>query len=342
MTRCNPNTVISVAKSYVGYLEKKSNSSLDDFTANAGSKNYTKFNRDYLGFGGPGGSQPMEWCGAFTSCCFVYAYGLEAAKALLCGNLHCYTPNGANFFKKKNRYIKRGEGRPQPGDVVFFYSSAKGRIGHVGIVESVTNSKVYTVEGNTSGANTLITNGGGVRRKSYALTSTYIDGYGRPDYANIESGSGDIYAPDLGDRILKNGMEGDDVKEMQSNLISLGYDCGKWGADGDFGDATEIALMKFQRDHGCDDDGEYGPITHKAMTTALAAQTPVESPRTVVIVDGDCWIRSAPGTDANRLGVAHEGDRFEYGGVTFENGWHLIAYKNQNACVSGKYAKLEG
>ena len=44
----------------------------------------------------------------------------------------------------------------------------------------------------------------------------------------------------LGDRVLKNGMSGEDVKELQLDLIKLGYDCGKWGADGDFGDATEI------------------------------------------------------------------------------------------------------
>lgn len=167
----------------------------------------------------------------------------------------------------------------------------------------------------------------------WGLMTKYFD-YANDDFAYVE--------PQLGERILRNGVEGEDVKTMQSNLIALGYDLGKWGADGDFGDATEIVLMKFQRDHGCDDDGEYGPITHKAMTTALAAQKPAESPKTVTIVGGDCWIRSAPNTSGNRLGVAHEGDKFTYGGETFENGWYLIEYKNQNACVSGKYAKLEG
>lgn len=33
--------LIDKAKSYVGYLEKASNKDLDDFTANAGSANYT-------------------------------------------------------------------------------------------------------------------------------------------------------------------------------------------------------------------------------------------------------------------------------------------------------------
>ena len=45
--RCDLNTVLTVAESQVGYLEKKSNANLDDFTANAGSANYTKYNREY-------------------------------------------------------------------------------------------------------------------------------------------------------------------------------------------------------------------------------------------------------------------------------------------------------
>lgn len=49
--------------------------------------------------------------------------------------------------------------------------------------------------------------------------------------------------------ILKKGAKGDQVRELQSRLISLGYDLGKWGADGDFGNATVRAVMEFQQDH---------------------------------------------------------------------------------------------
>ena len=47
-------------------------------------------------------------------------------------------------MKKRGRYIKRGSGKPKRGDVIYFYSSAKGRIGHVGIVYKVSGSKVKT------------------------------------------------------------------------------------------------------------------------------------------------------------------------------------------------------
>ena len=38
--------VVNIALNEVGYLEKASNSNLDSKTANAGSKNYTKYARD--------------------------------------------------------------------------------------------------------------------------------------------------------------------------------------------------------------------------------------------------------------------------------------------------------
>lgn len=334
MTKCSPNTLIQIATAELGYLEKKTSMQLDNMTANAGKNNYTKYNRDYNEWGG-GGTQPMQWCAAFVSWCFVKAYGLETAKDLLCGGIHHYTPTGASRFKKAGRYIARGKGKPQVGDVVYFYSESKGRIGHVGIVYRVDSTKVYTIEGNTSGASTLVTNGGGVQKKSYKLTSTYIDGYGRPDY----SGTAEL---ELGDRVLTEGCEGDDVKELQEALIKLGYDCGRWGADGDFGDATELALEAFQRDHGLIADGEYGAKTHAALVKALNA--PVgnsKPPRTVQIVGGNCWVRSAPSTAGSRVGVAYEGDELRYEGKT-EDGWHLVKYGKLLGWVSGKYSRLKG
>lgn len=159
------------------------------------------------------------------------------------------------------------------------------------------------------------------------------------DYSDSEI---DYSEPTLGERILKNGMEGGDVKTMQENLIALGYDCGKWGADGEFGDATEFALRAFQSDHGCGVDGEYGPESHAAMLKALAEIKAPEQVRSVKIVGGQCWVRSAPNTDSEKLGVAKEGAVLPYGGQTTESGWLLVEYDNQNGWVSGKYGKLGG
>ena len=170
----------------------------------------------------------------------------------------------------------------------------------------------------------------------WGIMDKYFD-YGDADYVSVE--------PKLGERLLENGMEGADVKELQEALIKLGYDCGRWGADGDFGDATEMAVEKFQKDNDLEVDGEYGPKSHAAMVKALAAADKTitaEILRNVVIVGGNCYVRSAPNTKGKKLGVAREGNKLQYGGQTSENGWHLVAYNNQNGWVSGKYSKLEG
>lgn len=150
-------------------------------------------------------------------------------------------------------------------------------------------------------------------------------------------------SPAVSTRVLKNGSEGEDVKALQTNLIRLGYDCGRWGADGDFGDATEMALKQFQQEHGLEPDGEYGAKTRAAMEEALATmEQPHDNPMSVKISGGNCYVRSAPNKDGKILGVAHDGDVLGYGGQTTEDGWNLVAYKGQNGWVSGKYSKIMG
>ena len=145
----------------------------------------------------------------------------------------------------------------------------------------------------------------------------------------------------IGDRDLYNGCEGPDVKQLQLNLISLGYSCGKWGADGEFGDCTEQAVEAFQRAKGLDVTGVFNGKTREAMEVALdEADEPTDDPRYVRIVGGNCYVRSAPNTSGKKLGVVHEGDILPYGGQTSPEGWHLIEYKNENGWVSGKYSRL--
>lgn len=340
--------LISVAEAEIGYLEKKSNRSLDDKTANAGSNNYTKYNRDLKNWTGEG-SIDAQWCQAFVDWCFIAAFGVEDAKKLIYVWTN-YTPTGSGAFKKKNRYIKRGSGKPKRGDVIYFYSSAKGRIGHVGIVYDVSSTKVYTIEGNTSGASSLVTNGGGVKKKSYNLTSTYIDGYGSVDYSVLSGQNYDAATiPSsktykLGDRELYNYIEGEDVQELQKALISIGFDCGSYGADGEFGDCTEMAVRQFQSKNGLEVTGRFAKADNKALQAALSGQSIEVSSadaRYVQINEGyKCYIRTAPNTDGRILGVAHSGETYKYQGITYENGWFLIEYGNKNACISGKYAKL--
>ena len=321
--------VIDVALAEVGYLEKKSNKDLNSKTKNAGSGNYTKYNRDLLKWTGVG-SINAQWCQAFVDWCFITAYGLEDAKKLIYVWTN-YTPTGSDAFKKRGRYIKRGKGTPKRGDVIYFYSSSKGRIGHVGIVYKVSGNTVYTIEGNTSGASSLITNGGGVRKKSYNMGSTYIDGYGSVDYSVLAGEPPKEYK--LGDRDLRRGDKGPDVKEMQQDLERIGYSFPKYGCDGDFGDETEANVRGFQRVSGLEPTGVFDHKTYEALISVLGGY--------VLITGNSVNVRTGPSTENRILGVAHKGDKLPFGGlINEENGWLMVDYKNQNGWVSPKYSRL--
>mgnify|MGYP000553177094 FL=1 len=66
------------------------------------------------------------------------------------------------------------------GVQIFF--QREGTICHTGLVTGVDDSRVYTVEGNTSSETGIVANGGCVAQKSYDLHDPGIAGYGRPDY----------------------------------------------------------------------------------------------------------------------------------------------------------------
>lgn len=77
--------------------------------------------------------------------------------------------------------------------------------------------------------------------------------------------------------ILKKGMTGEDVRELQQKLVKLGYDTG--GTDGQYGTKTFVAVAKFQEAHNITPvDGEAGPVTMAVIDSMLdelpAAQDP--------------------------------------------------------------------
>lgn len=88
---------------------------------------------------------------------------------------------------------------------------------------------------------------------------------------------------ELGERTLQKGLIGDDVKELQSTLIEMGYDCGKWGADGDFGSATETAVRAFQADFRLPVDGICDVDDFEAINDALLEDDPDEAPATHIV-----------------------------------------------------------
>lgn len=147
----------------------------------------------------------------------------------------------------------------------------------------------------------------------------------------------------LGDRLLKKGMSGSDVRELQQNLLKLGYALPKYGADGDYGAETVDAVKTFQKKSGLDTDGIYGSNTHKSLTAALEAlKEPKPVLTTVVILsteDGSVNVRAGNGTQYAILRSAKAGDTFNYV-ATAANGWNAVEIDNQVGWVSGRYSKI--
>ncbi|MEG2139034.1 MAG: CHAP domain-containing protein, partial [Oscillospiraceae bacterium] len=146
--------LLKIAEAELGYLEKASNSQLEDKTANAGSGNFTKYGEWF-------GQNPAQWCAMFVSWCMERA----GAGALAPKYSYCYS--GIEWFKAKASFHEKAGYTPQGGDVIFFSSPSMPRGGaHTGLVLRSDEKLVYTIEGNTSGGSTLVSNGGGVAKKS--------------------------------------------------------------------------------------------------------------------------------------------------------------------------------
>ena len=100
---------------------------------------------------------------------------------------------------------------------------------------------------------------------------------------------------------LKRGAKGSYVTLAQTKLIQKGYDCGSFGADGEFGAATEKAVRAFQRDH-TDQDGN--PLTVDGVIgqrTWWALDQPADETYTVTIPhlsksQADALISQYPGS----------------------------------------------
>lgn len=199
--------------------------------------------------------QNEPWCDTFVDTGFIECFGLELASKLT------YQPIGkgsaacrysAGFYSAHEAFYQT----PQIGDQVFFYYD--DGINHTGIVTQVGMGAITTVEGNSSDM---------VARRTYAMNSTHIAGYGRPNWSAViaesEKPSNDApkSPPITGLPELQRGDKGEVVRAAQFLLNGRDFSCGIWGADGDFGNMTEAAVLAFQRRNGLEADGVIGRVT---------------------------------------------------------------------------------
>lgn len=248
--------VLNLARAEIGYHEKANNAHLDSKEANSGSGNWTKYGRDLDSEKSfyNGSKNGYAWCDVFVDWLFFSCFGAETAMKMLCqprNSAGAGCAYSAKYYKDAGRWTTK----PQVGDQVFFIVGSE--INHTGIVESVSDSQIVTIEGNSSGQ---------VSRHIYEASIGYIAGYGRPRWELAKSETQEeVVTVTNNVNILQVGAKGNVVVEMQKRLIALGYDVGPDGADGEFGENTEAALKRYQRDNNLMEFGYMGPETFQLL-----------------------------------------------------------------------------
>ena len=141
------------------------------------------------------------------------------------------------------RSIREGDSGPEVADI-------QGRLGALGYVIDVAERASF---GPSTGA---------AVRAFQAARSLRVDGLvGADTWGQLVEASWR-----LGDRTLYQRApvhRGDDVRELQRKLNSLGFDAGR--EDGLFGPRTETAVREFQRNVGHEPDGMVGNETLRAL-----------------------------------------------------------------------------
>lgn len=227
------------------------------------------------------------WCAATVSA-IGYACGLSQWIFPECG---CNPM--IELYRKAGRWMENDAYSPQPGDVIFYdwqdsgVGDNLGASDHVGIVIGVSGSVINIIEGNCGNA---------VQYTAREVNGRYIRGYGIPDYAAaaaeltedepveapevviIPEDDEDTNVPTAPEEtvtmpalrpgwcyvalpILEVGDESEAVRAAQYLLKGRGFPVGWMGADGEFGDKTQSAVGKFQRDRDLERDGVIGPET---------------------------------------------------------------------------------
>lgn len=237
--------LIKTAESQIGYLEKATNSNLDDFTKNSGYNNWNKYARDF-DEKWPGRYNTRKngyaWCDIFVDWCFVTTFGPDTAWKLL------NQPNkslgaGVDYSKAYFKAAGRLFNTPAVGDQVFFGTK------HTGIVVQVSGKQFYTIEGNTSSGNTVVANGGGVFRKGpYSITSDRT--FGRPDWSLVDANYSD---DNSNSETEEKSYSNTEIRYLQQNLTVLGYGCGQ--PDGVYGAKTKSALKQYEAANSLTSDG---------------------------------------------------------------------------------------
>ena len=143
--------IIDIAYSQIGYVE--------------GENNENKYGQWY-------GMNNEPWCDIFVSwCAFQSGISEDIIPKM------AYVPDTANWFDERKRYKNSeswgGNYIPKPGDLILFDYDRTSISDHIGIIVSINNRTIHTVEGNKDNM---------VKECTYDLADRSIRAYCTPDY----------------------------------------------------------------------------------------------------------------------------------------------------------------
>ena len=200
-----------------------------------------------------------EWCATTVSAVAVALGYTDIIPT------ECSCSKMVELFKKLGAWDENDSRKPNPGDIVFYdwndngVGDNTGSPDHVGIVEKVSGTTITVIEGNKDE---------GVNRRTLKVNGKYIRGYGVPKYdaepvkqpkPTTSTTQKGVCTVEI--KQLQKGSTGNTVKALQLLLIGYGISCGRWGADGSFGDATVTAVKSYQSKKGLSVDGIVGTNT---------------------------------------------------------------------------------
>lgn len=224
-----------------------------------------------------------EWCATAVSAAFIKA-GLTDI-----GFTECSCNRMIDLYKAKGRWEERDSYVPKIGDILMYdwqdngIGDNVGSADHVGLVAAINGTRLTIIEGNKNES---------VSYRSINANGKYIRGYCLPDYASkaskpVEIVSTSTYSKAAFVRDIQkafgatvDGIAGPEtlnstitlsailnrkheaIRAVQRRLATLGYtSVGK--VDGIAGIKFTKAVKEFQKNNGCEVDGE---ITARGKT----------------------------------------------------------------------------
>ena len=282
----------------------------------------------------------------YSDCSSSIALAYKYAGYPFYDNSGSYNPNTVGMYKAdslvevpveiKNGVIQNPEVL-QLADMLLFAGSDSSRkyagyVGHVEMVGKINGSKI-TLYGHGSGTPRATEMNAYCKKRYGQKTKTGLGHKGLIKVVRFFADDGGIH--------LSRGSMGDAVKQLQLNLMKLGYDLPKYGDDGDFGSETEGKLKEFQKDYGLTVNGVYTETVDKTMQALLGnSSAPVPTVGKGLVITGNSVnIRTGPGTEYTIIHTAKKGDKFE---VPETEGWEPLKFGGHVYWVSDNYSKLEG